>query len=635
MRSHFISLFLFVMIVMKIQSASLGHSTTAEHPFDGIMTNITMADVVVSAIGGDTIEINGEDYKFGTTWTMFGLVVADRIQIHEFNVFGKCSTKGPVYCNGDKKEDCKPPPQETCTRIYQEDYKQHFCFYTELNTDKPPENLTSYFLRELATVAVLHYGGPNVTQNDALYDSETGWTIVKSNAIQNYDYNAVIIDTDVREGIHFSNYRFVETYGIMTIDAVGHLSKRPDKISFGLSQPICAEWNPYFWQFWESTEYYAFGFHPTLHKMNPQLESFTTFKPIYVLKYQGQTVYSSLIGKKILGGDGSVVEWVESQTNFTYFDPCQQKVLTLQLHQGTRNYFVRMPYRMKFTPGKPLCVVMFYGRENYGYLFETDNFTSNWKNSNIFSGILSTDYLSEVELRITTKANLTIGAIEGSVDVVTDSIPDKPNFLNLRVKTSRPLTCHFIISKNCSSIVMTTTNENGLIATKEINNTECGYWEAICRYNCQGIMGTFYPPNSVVEAPLNHFFSLETKTEIVSVGTGRQDVDHDTGRKGFGAILDKISSTWNDFVDSAKSVWSKITGWIDNLGAILSKIVYFILVVILGFVAIVIFSCLSSCFGCFKAVNCLPSCLKIFRKKGFQEFKDEEENEKMRQTTNP
>jgi len=207
---------------------------------------------------------------------------------------------------------------------------------------------------------------------------------------------------------------------------------------------------------------------PTFHKLNPQLESFTTFKSIYVLKSESQTIYSSLIGRKILGGDGSVVEWMESQTNFTYYDPCQQKVLTLHLHQGTRNYFVRMPCKMKFTPVKPLCVVIFYDRENYGHLFEIDNFTSTWKSSNIFSGILSIDYLSELELRITNKANLMIGAIKGSVEVLIDSIPDKPSFLNLRVKISRLLTCHLILSKNCSSVVMTTTDEDGLNAKKEI-----------------------------------------------------------------------------------------------------------------------------------------------------------------------
>jgi len=143
--------------------------------------------------------------------------------------------------------------------------------------------------------------------------------------------------------------------------------------------------------------------------------------------------------------------------------------------------------------------------------------------------------------------------------------------------------------------------------------------------------GTFYPPNSV-EVPLNHFFSLETKTEIVSVGTGRQDVNHDTGRRGLRTLLDNIGSAiskgWNDLVDGAKSVWSSVTGWIDGLGAILSKVAYFILFVILGFFGIMIFSCLSSCFGCLKGVNCRSSCLKIFRKKDFQEFKDEEENEK-------
>ena len=136
--------------------------------------------------------------------------------------------------------------------------------------------------------------------------------------------------------------------------------------------------------------------------------------------------------------------------------------------------------------------------------------------------------------------------------------------------------------------------------------------------------GTFYPPNSVVEVPLNHFFSLETKTEIVSVGNGRQDVNHDTGRRGLRTLLDNIDSAiskgWNDLVDGAKSVWSSVTDWIDGLGVILSKVAYFILFVILGFFGIMIFSKLV---------------FENIPKERFQEFKDEEENEKMRQTTNP
>ena len=51
-----------------------------------------MGDVVVSAIEGDMTEINGKNYKFGTTWTMFGLTVVNRIQIPDFKVFTKCST---------------------------------------------------------------------------------------------------------------------------------------------------------------------------------------------------------------------------------------------------------------------------------------------------------------------------------------------------------------------------------------------------------------------------------------------------------------------------------------------------------------------------------------------------------------
>ena len=121
---------------------------------------------------------------------------------------------------------------------------------------------------------------------------------MKWNSVQSYDYNAVIMNTDVWEGVHLSNYRFVETKGILTIDAFGHLSKRSDKISFDKVQPLCAEWNPYFWKVWESTEYYAIGFYPIFHKVNPQLESFTTLKPIYVLKSESQTIHSSWIGKK-------------------------------------------------------------------------------------------------------------------------------------------------------------------------------------------------------------------------------------------------------------------------------------------------------------------------------------------------
>ena len=182
MTSHFTILFLFVTIIMKVQSASLGHSTTAEHPFDGIMANVTMAEVVVSATGGDIIEINGKNYKSGTTWSMFGFNVADIILIPELNVCSKCSPEGPVYCNGDTEHDCKPPPKETCVFGYRALSASHYCFYTEVNKEKPGNNLTSYFLYELATVAVLHYGGPDVVENEG-YDNETGWTIFKVDSI--------------------------------------------------------------------------------------------------------------------------------------------------------------------------------------------------------------------------------------------------------------------------------------------------------------------------------------------------------------------------------------------------------------------------------------------------------------------
>jgi len=113
-----------------------------------------------------------------------------------------------------------------------------------------------------------------------------------------------------------------------------------------------------------------------------------------------------------------VLEWVESQTNFAYFDPCQQKVLTLTLHKGTLTYFVKKPYRMKTTDD--LCIIMFGKTKNYGYLYHDKNNTGTWK-------------LSDV------------------------------------------------ISKNCSSIVMTTTELDNIISTKEIDdNNECGYWDAIC-----------------------------------------------------------------------------------------------------------------------------------------------------------
>ena len=189
------------------------------------------------------------------------------------------------------------------------------------------------------------------------------------------------------------------------------------------------------------------------------------------------------------------------------------------MHKGTLSYFVKKPYRMKTKDD--LCVVVFHNTENYGYLYHAKNNTGTWKPSDFFSGILSVDYLSEVELRITTKANITIGTIEGTVEVLVDGIPDKLSSLYLRLRTSRPLVCHVFLSKNCSQIVMTTTEEDNLISTKEIDKKECGYWDTICRYNCQGIIGTFYPPNTAVEAPLNSFYDLTgQKTNLDASGNG-------------------------------------------------------------------------------------------------------------------
>ena len=506
--------------------ARIEHLTTAEHPLEGVITNITLGEVTVSA-SGDVIELNGTKYTYGPTWSIFGLKFADHVKFEKLQVIAQCHTEKQCLCGGSAKEDCQPLPGETCLAYKHPNTKHHYCFYTD---PVSYTNYSTYSLQELATVAFLNYGGPNapnITNKNSNDNDEPGWTIGTTNAIQTYDYHAVIAKTRPRETVNLSDFRYVEYMGLMRVSDVKRINQRPETFKFDNDMLTCDERG-----FFEK-DYSVSGFSPKFFEFNPKLESLTSFQPIYVNRFKGpyKTTLSSLVGKKLLSGTGVVIEWYPSQTKFTYFDPCQQKILTLRLDQN-QHYYVKLPYRMKLDKEKPLCIVLF---ENWSYgvsgiLYQTSNYSNVWTRSSEFSGILTVDYLDEVDLRVTTETNITIGAIEDYVEVSVSATSQEDGRTSavLTLSTSKPLKCNIYISKNCSTITMTTTDKR-LTTTYEVESNACDYWDAIGRYNCEGIMGSFYPPRVLVDVPLDSFHRIEAdkKESFVYTNTRRKEPNNE------------------------------------------------------------------------------------------------------------
>ncbi len=148
------------------------------------------------------------------------------------------------------------------------------------------------------------------------------------------------------------------------------------------------------------------------------MNNLTTFNTIYITrKATLEQNMTSLGNIDILTIEGTPSPWLPHQQIFNYFDPCQMMMLRLQ-RTSVGNYTVKLPSGMQ-TNGDFFCVAI---RDNVNakndlVLYQTRNNSKIWTASTIFRGILTTEYIKTVPLRITTKRALIYSVKEAEISV--------------------------------------------------------------------------------------------------------------------------------------------------------------------------------------------------------------------------
>ena len=483
----------------------------------GKLTTIQTGDATLLA-RRDEVIIDSKKYKFGPTWSLFSLMHVNTLYEPEWDY--------EVNCASDflgRKDMCmvgyglcaKTSSDERCwSKDVRIDYTighhtQQWCWKIKVY-NLTPVNISS--LIEESTVSAFEYGGPNITTDGHVWSIE-----LKGSRPLPYDYHATIQNAIPRTGISLSSLRYVEGKGLVATDTVARLvDDRPPldaNISVNFSKATCEP---------RDFGFFAYEGEAKNAKIDkpirqPILNSYEGFNPFYVTRRGKDPILVSLINKKILNPQGNSDTWLPHMKQINYFDPCQKKFLTLTYIDGVYN--VTLPPRERFVAGKPICVAIQDGEpKNNLVLYEMETSKTSWKPSNEFIGILTMDYIANVDLSVTTTSSIVFTAVEGNVDVMIKQLESSTNNkpeLELTVVTSRPMKCEAFISsrvEKCRNIEFQTTTNNLL---KTFRITDCLPLDKEGAYHCDGLSGFFYPAS-----PLTYIKTHHEDTEQVS---GKQE----------------------------------------------------------------------------------------------------------------
>ncbi len=358
---------------------------------------------------------------------------------------------------------------------------------------------TSYNLSHISTVALTSYGGP-----DASFTSP-GFTISNRISDQNSALNALIMDFNPRKKANLAaSYRYVESEGrIITTEHFARINARPS-IKADLSAASCTA---------NSIKLPLF-----LNYKNEE-EDVPTFHVYTILRKAEIVTLKALIGKYILGPNG-VAEW-KNQKTFDILDPCNQQFLTLGT-DSDGNFLVNIPPFQTLATSDIICVAINdVAHSQYDLvLYEIKLGTSSWSASDRFVGLISKDYIEDLTLRIATRSDRTL--IPSSLKVKVEFHSDTD--AHLTIITSKATTCQVYLSPMCTYDIFTTAAM--LYAEKPLQN--CGKLFEKAGYNCQGVMGYFYPPPAFVKTPISHFSENTTflKAHNEDFSAAQASADH-------------------------------------------------------------------------------------------------------------
>ncbi len=551
LRNNLIVLFCFIsMLAPRAEGVVVTGQTSFTVQIDGKETKLTVADIHANA-NYDTLEFsegNKKTHTFGPTWTAFSLNPAKKYEIPTWLVGGNCGCQ-PQLC-GSLIDGCEL--EEHCesnkfgdVSLFRGIYlwacstRDHYCWNL---MKRPGVWYESRYLSKRFTIALTSYGGPDAPEATPL----PGYTIKNSFEGQTYSYNARITDVLPRKQVDLGIYRYLQSEGkILLAEDLDTLTGRP-VVTVNYTNSTCP---------WKDPMYLDVNMTNNTLVENADR---TVFRSYIILKKAKKETLTSLSQVDILGIK-EPTEW-NNEPKFDFLDPCNEQFLTLQ-KDAKGNIIVEIPPRQKLIYPGIVCIAVneeTSKTRNELVLYELKLGTTEWKASDKFVGALSVDYLSTVDLKITTSSSLTLNVPEATISMEIHDETDPPF---LKVTSDKALTCKVFLSKDCTFTLPIGMNGQSKYVTQPIQKS-CGIWNENVDYVCDGVLGSFHPPSKYTITPLRNIFEETTSKAFTSNIPNMKDNNSavDAFWKWWQGLT--LKSLWSDILDGLLSLikWALIIG---------------------------------------------------------------------------
>ncbi len=473
---------------------------------------VSFIDQIISADNA-AVSLFAKDYTLSSSWTIFGLNSMGEYLLHNWDTVSECGCF--KQCGRDCKGlDCHDNSQTASPPFICNDNSKRDSYCWSL-ISSGSTSYTSYNLTHIATVALTSYGGP-----DANFVSP-GFTISNRIGNQNSALNALIMDFNPRQKVNLAaSYRYAESEGrVITTQQFNEINNARPTITADLASASC-----------NSTSIHLPLF-LTHKKIEEKVSPFHVYK---ILRKAEIPKLNILTGKHILAPSG-VFEW-KNQKTFDIFDPCNQQFFTLKI-TPEGNYFVGIPPFQTLAVSDTICIAISDLTDSLYdlVLYELVINTSVWFASDRFVGLLSKDYLEDLTLRAATKADKILIPFPLTVKVDFHANIEIPY---VAFTTSRATTCHVYLSPQCEFDITTTSQM--LYAKYPMNN--CGPFYEKAGYNCQGVMGYFYPSPIFVKTPLSHYTENTTYLKAYNEDFSASQASSD--HQGFLSLILNYFTGW-------------------------------------------------------------------------------------------
>jgi hypothetical protein len=520
----FLKIFFIALFIVVVKNVTIKGEQKTSILLNGKTAEVKTGDMIAKA-DYQFFNIEGAgDFILSSTWSFFSLNSGQEYNLRHWHAEANCGCWKQA-CG----KDCATGAE--CFSAHQAEeplmclpWTKRKGFCASLVAISETQNYTAYHINHISTIALTTYGGP---QFATLMPGVTpGFTIRSKHENQKYAFNAMIVDSTPRKQEALSQYRYAESEGrVITLAEFNQLDAKPN-MTVNFQDATCPkDGNP--------------NITTSIYKETINAVDKNNFRTYSIVRKASIPKMQNLFYQDILTPVG-VQEWNGTET-VNFLDPCNQLFLTLQ-RDKTGNFFVNVPPSQRLITGDIICVAI---NDNPAtqydlVLYELKNGTTTWTQSDRFVGLLSRDYLDTLQVRVATQFTPELAPTTASVHVEFTTELDPPV---MRLTTNDTLRCEVYVSPTCVFPLETT---GALYATKQLQS--CGLWYEVGGYNCEGILGIFYPPAKFVRAPL-YGWSENTAMQPLTLRAvhALNPPDNKTpGGFGLGYLKEMNRSNWFD-----------------------------------------------------------------------------------------